>query len=263
MIGRIYAIALNTFREAIRKRVLYGIIAAVVIFQFGALVLGAMSLRQEARIARDLGLGGVSFFGSVTAIVLGVLLLHTEVQRRTIHTIVSKPLRRFEFVLGKYLGMVATLTILVVLFTASMAIMLALNETSFSMSVAKALILAYVEVLLVAGIAVFFSSFATPFLAGIFSFAMFFFGRISDLVRDAIVESKETWIETTASVALHLVPDLHMLSISGKTVQENHVSVHGDFVTWNYIASSTLYATLYLIMLLALSVIIFQRRDFV
>ena len=81
-----------------------------------ALVLGQMSIREEARVARDIGLAGISLFGSLTAIFLGVFLLYSEVQRRTIHAIVSKPIERWEFVVGKYLGMALVLTVLVALF---------------------------------------------------------------------------------------------------------------------------------------------------
>src|SRR6185369_12885608 len=101
--GRMWAIALNTFREAVRIRVLYGILVLVVGANLMTLVLGQLAATtDEARIARDVGLAGISLFGSLTAIFLGVFLLYTEVQRRTIHAIVSKPIERWEFVAGKY-----------------------------------------------------------------------------------------------------------------------------------------------------------------
>ena len=106
MIGRIWAIALNTFREAARIRVLYGILVLVVGSNLLALILGQLSLGDAGRVTRDVGLAGISLFGSLTAIFLGVFLLYTEVQRRTIHAIVSKPISRWEFVVGKYTGMV-------------------------------------------------------------------------------------------------------------------------------------------------------------
>ena len=117
MIGRIWAIALNTFREAVRIRVLYGILVLVVGANLMTLVLGELAATtDEARIARDVGLAGISLFGSLTAIFLGVFLLYTEVQRRTIHAIVSKPIERWEFVVGKYAGMALVLTVLVAVF---------------------------------------------------------------------------------------------------------------------------------------------------
>src|SRR5262249_32558682 len=106
---RIWAIALNTFREAARIRVLRGIPVLGLRASRFAIVLGEMSIRDAVRVARDVGLASISLFGSLTAIFLGVFLLYTEVQRRTIHAIVSKPIERWEFVIGKYFGMACVL----------------------------------------------------------------------------------------------------------------------------------------------------------
>lgn len=263
MFGRIYAIALNTFREAIRHRVLYGIIATVVGMNLFAIVLGEMSLNNEARVARDVGLGGVSLFGSITAIVLGVSLLYGEIQRRTIHTIVSKPLERYEFVLGKYAGMGITLSALVILFALAMAGLLLIQGVPFTSSVFKALLLAYMEVLVVAALAVFFSSFASPFLSGLFSFAVFFTGRVTPEMRDAIESSEIQWVRDVCNAALYLVPDLHLFSISGGEVRGEHVTVHGEFVDWSYLATAGGYCLLWVALLLSLAILIFSRRDFV
>jgi hypothetical protein len=264
MVGRIYAIALNTFREAIRQRVMYGILVVALGLNLFSLVLGQMSLHEEARVARDVGLGGVSLFGSVTAIVLGVSLLYGEIQRRTIHTIVSKPIERFEFVLGKYLGMATTLVILVAIFTVEMFLVLALQDVPFTARLGKAVILAFGEVMVVAAVAIFFSSFSSPFLSGIFTFAIFFVGRITPELRAAIDGAGSELIRAVCKLALRVVPDLHLFSVSGTAIDGAHVTVHGgDFVPWSYVATTAGYGALYVAMLLALAILIFSRRDFV
>jgi len=264
VIGRIWAIALNTFREARRNRVLWAVLVVVAgVNVFGA-VLGEMTLGEQARVARDVGLGGVSLFGSLTAIVLGVSLLHGEIQRRTIHSIVSKPIHRWEFVLGKYLGMGITLSILVVLFAAAMALLLRLQEVPFSGAVVRAVLLAWMEVLVVAAIAVFFSSFSSPFLSGIFTFGLFFVGSATDTMREALAEGTQgPAIRFPLEVALRVVPDLRLFAVSGGTVAGRAVSVHGDFVGWGYVGMAGGYAALYIGMLLLVAVVIFSRRDFV
>jgi len=263
VIGRIWAIGLNTFREASRNLVLYGICFVAFVLILSASVLGQMSLHEEARVARDVGLSGVSLFGSLTAIVLGVSLLYSEIERRTIHSIVSKPIRRFEFVLGKYLGMAMMLTLLVLVFTASLALLLYIEDVSFSAAVVKALILSYVEVLLVAGIAVFFSSFTSPFLSGIFTLMLFVAGRTTGTMRELLTDDKlDGAIELGMRAGLYLLPNLHMFAISGSQVDGEYVSVHSDFVPWSYVAEAGLYGLVYLSALLALSVFIFNRRDF-
>lgn len=163
-LGRIWAIALNTFREAARIRVLYGIMVLVLASNLLALVLGEMSIYEESRVARDVGLAGISMFGSLTAIFLGVFLLYSEVQRRTVHSIVSKPIERWEFVVGKFGGMALVLSVLVGLFSGAMLLMLWYQGTGVTPEVLRALLLSWFEVLTVAAVAIFFSSFSSPFL---------------------------------------------------------------------------------------------------
>ncbi len=262
MIGRIWAIALNTFREAARIRVLYGIIVLVVGANLLSIVLGQLANNQQARIARDIGLAGMSLFGSLTAIFLGVFLLYTEVQRRTIHAIVSKPIERWEFVVGKYLGMALILTVLVALFGAALALVLPLQGASLSSDVIKAIVLAWFEVLTVAAIAIFFSSFSTPFMSGIFALAMWLLGRVTPDI-EAATRAAAPWIRGLTRVALQIVPDLHLFAVSGRTVDGDHVSVHADFVSWGYVSLSGLHGLGWIVGLLALAALLFHRRDFV
>lgn len=263
MMDRIWALAINTFRDAIRHRVLYGILAVVFGLNLFGIVLGEMSLQQEARVARDLGLAGVSLFGSITAIILGVSLLYNEIKKRTIHTIVTKPLERYEFVLGKYLGMCITLSCLVLGFSVFMAMLLYMQDVPFGSALAKALILAFYEVMVVAAIAVFFSSFSSPFLSGIFTFGLFYVGRVTPDLRAAIASSDSVVVQKACALALYLVPDLHLFSVSGGSVEGQAVSVHGDFVTWGYMGLASGYAFLYIAILMGASILVFSRRDFV
>lgn len=259
---RIWAIALNTFREAARIRVLYGIVFLVVAANLLALVLGEMSVREQARVARDIGLAGISLFGSLTAIFLGVFLLYTEVQRRTIHAIVSKPIERWEFVVGKYLGMAIVLTVLVALFGVAMMLMLVFQGSGVSAAVVRALVLAWLEVLTVAAIAIFFSSFSSPFLSGIFALAMWVIGRVTPDIQAATRASTD-WIRWTAKVALEIVPDIHLFSPSGKTLDGQWISVHTDFVSWGYVGLAGLHGLGWIVGLLVVACLLFQRRDFV
>jgi ABC-type transport system involved in multi-copper enzyme maturation permease subunit len=262
MIGRIWAIALNTFREAARIRVLYGILVLVLGSNLLAILLGELSRHEADRVARDLGLAGISLFGSLTAVFLGVFLLYTEVQRRTIHTIVSKPIRRWEFVVGKYVGMVLVLTVLVGVFALAMAAMLVLQGGGVSSGVAKALVLSWFEVLTVAAIAMLFSSFSTPFLSGIFALAMWAIGRLTPDI-EAQARSAAPWIRATTKLALEIVPDVHLFAVSGRTLDGSAVSVHGDFVRWTYVGLAGAHGLGWIVALLALAALLFHRRDFV
>jgi len=263
VIGRVYAIALNTFREAIRRKVVYGVIGVVVVLNLFAVVLGEMSLHEENRVARDVGLAGVSLFGGFTAIYLGVSLLYGELQRKTIYTIISKPIQRYEFVLGKYLGMAFTLTLLVALFALALAGLLELQGVAFTAAVAKALLLAYMQVLIIAAVAILFSSFSTPFVSGILTIGIFLLGRCTPEMRAALDTADQPWIRGPCELGLKVLPDLHVFSVSGGSVGGQHVSVHGHFVDWGYVGTAGIYGLFYIAALLALSMVIFSRRDFV
>jgi ABC-type transport system involved in multi-copper enzyme maturation permease subunit len=250
-LGRMWALALNTFREAARNRVLYGILILVVGANLTAVTCGE-SIHEQDRVARDFSLAGIALLGSLTAIVLGVLLLYGEVQKRTVHSIVSKPIERWEFVLGKYLGMALVLTLLVVLFTGAMAAQLASHGVAIDASVIKAVVLAWVEVLTVAAIAVFFSSFSTPFLSG----------SITPDLEFAVAKAKAAWIRVVADATLQIVPDLHLFSVSGTTVDGQAASVHGSFVSWGYVGVASAHGLLWIAGLLLFACVIFKRRDF-
>jgi ABC-type transport system involved in multi-copper enzyme maturation permease subunit len=261
VINRIWAIALNTFREAARMRVLYGILVLVLASNVLALVLGQMSITEEERVARDVGIAGISLFGSLTAIFLGILLLYTEVQRRTIHGIVSKPIERWEFVVGKYVGMALVLSVLVVVFGLAMAGMLAWQGSGMSMAVFKAVVMSWMEVLVVAAIAIFFSSFSTPFLSGIFALGIWVLGRVTPDIERA-TQAASSAIGGIANVALRIIPDLHLYSVSGRTIDGKFTSIHGEFVSWGYVGLAGLHGLGWIVGLLAFAAVLFQRRDF-
>lgn len=261
MTGRIWAIALNTFREAVRIRVLYGILVLLLGANLMSFVLGSMAATDSARVTSDVGLAGISLFGSLTAIFLGVFLLYGEIQRRTIHTIVSKPIERWEFVVGKYLGMALVLSTLVAGFSVAMIGVLLLNDVSLTAGIAKAILLSWCEVLTVAAIAIFFSSFSTPFLSGIFALAIWVIGRVTPDI-EAATQAASPLIRTVTKLTLYIVPDLHLFAVSGRNVDGAMVSVHGDFVSWGYVGLSAVHAFGWIAGLLAFAAVMFHRRDF-
>jgi ABC-type transport system involved in multi-copper enzyme maturation permease subunit len=176
---------------------------------------------------------------------------------------VSKPLLRWEFIVGKYLGMALTLSFLVVLFGLAMAGVLTLQGVGVSVAVIQAVILAWFEVLTVAAIAVFFSSFSSPFLSGIFALGLFTIGRLTPDIRDALKTADAPWIRTVCKVALEIVPDLHVFAVSGRAVDGQGVSVNGDFVSWGYVATAAGHGVGWIVALLLIAAVLFHRRDFV
>ncbi|MGH7272144.1 MAG: ABC transporter permease, partial [Polyangiaceae bacterium] len=111
MISRISAIALNTYREAVRARLLLGVFVCALATAAYALVVATLSNGNDTRVVADLGAASISFFGVLIAIVIGSTSLYRELEHKTIFPILSRPIRRWEYLLGKYFGAVLTIVV--------------------------------------------------------------------------------------------------------------------------------------------------------
>ena len=263
MIGRIVALALNTFREAVRNRILYSLLFFAIAMILSALVLGQLSVNEEARVTRDLGLGGISLFGVLIAIFVGVNLVYKEIDKKTVFSLVSKPIRRFELILGKFAGMKLTLAVQVAIMGVFLCVVLLIQGEPIEPALLRALVLTFLEVLVITSIAILFSSFSSPFLSGAFTLGLFVIGRSLPELRELIGKLEIGGARDIIAVVLHVVPDLRLFYVSGAMVDGHYISIHGDFVSWGYVLSAGLYAVGYIGCALALSSLFFSRRDFV
>ena len=177
VMNRIVAIAWNTFREAVRNKILYSLLFFAVLLIVSALAIGNLTLHEEVRTIRDIGLFGIDIFGVIIAIFVGVNLLYKELDLKTVYTILPKPLWRWEFVLGKWLGMLLTLAVQMLVMGLVLGGVLAAEGSHFDVATAKAVWLLFVNVMLVTSMAVFFSAFSSPFLSGFFALGCFVVGR--------------------------------------------------------------------------------------
>ncbi|MCX4241388.1 ABC transporter permease [Paraliomyxa miuraensis] len=264
---RVWAVALNTFREAVRNRVLYVLALFAVGLMAFSVVLGELSMHEEIRVIKDLGLFGISFVGVVIALFLGVNLLSKELDRKTVYFVIPKPLRRFEFLLGKYLGQVLTLTVLVTLMAAILAIFVLVQGGSHGVVMVRAEVLVLVELCLLTAVAMLFSSFSSPYLSAMFTGALWVIGRNrAELL--AFATGKKlggTPLGTVLEACADVVPDFHALYVSGSQLPggDTVVSVHESFVSWGYVAEASLYGLLYAAACLVGAMVLFARRDLV
>jgi ABC-type transport system involved in multi-copper enzyme maturation permease subunit len=267
---RVSAIALNTFREAIRNKILYALLFFAVILIVLSLAFAQLSLHEDARITRDMGLGGIELFGALIAIFVGVNLVYKELDRKTVFALIPKPLHRWEFILGKFVGMVLTLAILMAVMGLFLFAVLGfqyltgvLNALDHSGSVLRAILLLFGEVVVVTAIAVMFSSFSTPFLSGMLTFGLWIIGHFTPEARELIAKLADGASRFVLNALLRIVPDLHLFYVSGSMVAGRNVTVHGEYVDWSYVASASAYGALYAGCALALAMLLFSRRDFV
>jgi ABC-type transport system involved in multi-copper enzyme maturation permease subunit len=218
-------------------------------------LLSTLSYVEQERILQDVGLAAIRVFGVAIAIFVGVGLLHREVDRRTIHTILSKPISRGEFLLGKYAGLVATLWLLVGVMAVAFVGVSALAGAPIHPGHAAALLLVAGELSLLAGVATLFSAFTTPLLASLFSCGLFVAGHLSRDLRALGAQSDQAMVREVTAVLYRVLPDLEGFNL---TIQ----AVHGLPIAASDVWLPLAYGVGYTGLLLLVAVTIFERRDF-
>jgi Cu-processing system permease protein len=254
-------VAVNVFKESVRDRVLYNLVV------FGALLIGAsyligqLTAGQDIKIIKDLGLAAIATFGLLIAVFIGIGLVWKEVERRSIYALLSKPVRRHEFVLGKYAGLALTLLVNVAIMTVAFYAVLAYLSTQFPTSQAidprmlLAIGLIFLELLLVTAIALFFSTFSGPFLSAALTFGLWVIGHFNAELRnfESVVESK---------VAAYLARGLYYVLPNFAAFDVKAQAVQGLPIPWSYMAVTAAYGATYIALLLTGAVVVFSRRDF-
>jgi ABC-type transport system involved in multi-copper enzyme maturation permease subunit len=251
---KVMAIALNTFREAVRDRVLYLILVFAVLLIGASTLLSMLTVGSEEKIIKDFSLSMISLFGTAAALFIGIGLVYKEIEKRTVYTLLSKPIRRSEFLAGKYLGLCATLAVNLSVMSAAFYALLALRGFS-TQGLWMALLLIYVELMLITAIAVFFSSFSTPILSGLFAGTLWVVGHLSwslklleDLVPGAVGRGVIRFFYL-------FLPNLEHFNVRGRLV-------HGVPVSLEEVSFALIYGLAYTALVLLAASSVFQRRDF-
>lgn len=252
---RIAAVALNTWREAIRNRVLYTLLFFAILMIGSGVLLSTLSYVEQERILQDIGLGAVRVFGVAIAIFVGVSLVHREVDRRTIYTILAKPISRAEFVLGKYFGLVLTVWMQVAIMGVAFLAVSGLAGAPVTATHGAALGLIGVEVVLVVAIATLFSTFSSPMPAAFFTTGLYLIGKLSRVLRDIGAGSDDEQVQRATALLYRLLPDLESFDLTIQAVHGLPVSAAPD-VAWPVV-----YGMAYAALLLLGAVLVFDRRD--
>jgi len=255
---RIAAIASNTFREAVRDRVLYNLIFFAILMTGAALLLGEITVDIQRLFLINMGLSAISIFGTVIAIFIGIGLVSKEIEKKTLYAILSRPVRRWEFVVGKSLGLFSTLVVNTAFMSASF--FLALLPVSYyryqhdDLHLLVAIYFIVLQFMMITSYALFFSSFSSPILSAVLSFALFVVGSFAQDLRNAAALAQGATAVVLRAVA-YVVPNLASLNVI------TSVS-HGEPVAAGVVLFNTLYAVLYSVAVTAGAVLIFERRNF-
>ena len=255
---RVAAIARNAFREAVRDRVLYNLVLFVLLLTAGAIFLGELSGGQERKIVVDLGLSTMLLFGVFISIFVGVGMVYKELERRTIYAIFSKPVSRFEFLFGKYLGLALTLLVNVVVMGVGVSLALLYVRRGWEplvLTIWPAILLIYVELLILTSVALLFSSFSSPALSALFTFLVFIIGHFSGDLK-SLASTMESIVGRGLFVALYyLLPNLSNYSYITP-------AAHGQTPGVTMTLMSLLYAAIYIAVIIAATTLVLGRRNF-
>jgi len=254
---RISAIARNAFREALRDRVLYNLVLFVLLLTAAAIFIGELSGGQERKIIVDLGLSAMLLFGVFIAIFVGVGLVYKEIERRTLYAILAKPVGRGEFLLGKYLGLSLTLLVNVLIMGVGLSLALIFVKRGFDPLVIRiwpAILLIYVELTILTGVALFFSSFSSPALSALLTFFVFVIGHFSaDLktLAHSMGSAPARWLFAGLYYLLPNLANYNIITPAAHGVSPDPASV----------LMAIVYGLVYVGVLLAATTLVFRRRN--
>jgi ABC-type transport system involved in multi-copper enzyme maturation permease subunit len=256
MTSRLSAITLNTFREAVRDRVLYNLVLFVLLLVASAPVISQISIGMEKLMLVNLGLSSISLFGVIIAIFVGIGLVSKEIEKKTLYTILSRPVRRWEFIAGKYLGLLLTLVVNAVLMTVGFYLALLIFIHGLHAADGMLLVAIYfiiLQFMMMVAITLLFSTFSTPIFSAIFAFSLFVIGTFGNDLRNfaAMSQGATRWLATAAA---YIMPNFASLNVISQVAHEQ--SVGGQLVLFN-----TVYAVLYSVAVTAAAVLVFERRN--
>ncbi len=252
---KIVAIALNTFKEAIRDRVLYLLLFFAAVCIIFARILALLTVGDRVKIIKDVGLASLSLFGALMAILMGVGLVYKEIDKKTLYTLLVKPIHRYQFLLGKYFGLVLTLFVMLLLMSVIFLAVVFFHTFKIEWPMLVAILFIFIEFCLLTAVALLFSCFSTPILSSLFSLSFYLIGHTSWGLETLIQKVKPGAGKTLAQVLYHFVPDLENFNFKMEVV--HHLPIPPRIFLF-----STLYGIFYTLFVLALAVLIFRNRDF-
>jgi len=252
-VSRILAVAANTYRESVRERVLYNLVFFAVLMTLSGLLLNRLSVRQDEKIIKDLGLASIEIFGTLIAVFVGVTLVSKELERRSLYPLLAKPLARHEFLLGKFLGLSLTLLVNTALMTLGLYLTLFLTGRGLDPTLLKAIGPIYLSLVLVVALALLFSSLTSSALAAVCTVSVVVAGRFSDVIhnmKDVVPDAPVAMIQ----FLYYALPNFGNFDFKDRVA-------YGDPVSWGDLGWTALYAVVYVGLLLAANVMVLERKE--
>ncbi|MCP5069368.1 MAG: ABC transporter permease [bacterium] len=252
---RIWVLSQNTLREAVRDKLLYNLLIFAALMIASSIVLAQLHLGDSDRIYRDMGLSSIAFFGVLIAIFVGINLVHRELSQKTVYTMLAKPVRRWEFMLGKYFGLLTLLALEVGIMSLCFVGVLVIKGSAVYSGLFWGISLIYLELALITAVAIFFSSFTTPYLAGMFTVALWIIGHLLADLRSFGAKSDLEGMRVLTEALYWTLPNLDRLDLKAAAAAGTPIETARVFF-------AAAYACIYSMLLMSGAVLLFQRRDF-
>lgn len=260
-------IAINTFKEAIRDKVLYNLLIFTVVVIVASVLLGRLTIGHDLRVIKDIGLAAMSVFGVLIATFVGTNLVHKEIRRKTIYTIISKPIHRYEFVLGKYCGLLLTVFVNLIIMALVLFSVLALHgfllaqtmmkpETIGYVSLIKAIVLIFFELMLITSIAIFFSVISSSAMSVFFTLSTYVIGHLTMDIKEMGVALESGALKGLCSLCYYLLPNLENLNIRAEMARGLSVSMRS-------MSYAIIYSLFYMAAVLLISILYMEKKEFV
>jgi ABC-type transport system involved in multi-copper enzyme maturation permease subunit len=251
---KVVSIALNTFRENLRDKLLYNLLVFALLMIGSSLLLMRLTLGEFHRLLLDVGLGSINIFGVLIAIFVGIGLVSKEIEKKTIYTIVSKPVARYQFLVGKYLGLILTLFVNTLIMAAGLLLVLLAQDVPIESMLFKALGLIFLEFMVITAVALLCSTFTSATLSAIFTLATYVIGHLTADLK-AFGEKMDEGMRVVANGLYYVLPNLERFNLKGNVIHHTEVPATDLFLI-------VAYGLTYVLFLLVSASIIFQRRDF-
>jgi ABC-type transport system involved in multi-copper enzyme maturation permease subunit len=253
-LARVRAVAANTFRETVRERVLYNLVFFAIIMTLAGLLMSQLSIRQDEKIIKDIGLASLELFGTLIALFMGVSLVGKEIERRSLYALLAKPLSREEFLLGKFAGLAFTLIVNVGVMTVGLYLTLWATGKGAAPELLQAVFAIYMGLLLVVAVALLFSTLTSSApMALVCSVCLVVAGHFADVIRNMreVAPGVPGWMTQVLYFAL---PNFRNFDLKTRVVYANPVSASD--LGW-----ITLYAGAYIVVVLGIALSVFRSKD--
>lgn len=252
---KVVVLARNAFREAIRDKIYVLVVAFGLLMVLSTIIMSPLTVGAQEKIVADIGLGSMSIFALLVVLFLGSGMVHKEIDKRTIVAILSKPITRLDYLLGKFLGLLGTLFVLVVAMTALFVLACLVTKAGFHAAYLLSIGLSLCEMMVVVSVLILFSSFTSPVLTSLFTLATFLAGHtVQDLERFALVMDSHA-VERAMKVVRLILPNLDLFNV-------RNAAVHGLPIETAHVVWAVAYGFLYSGLMLVLADVLFRRREF-